>query len=358
MADLGLSGSGFYGASDSGEHSLSSSSELDLSSSSGIVSYGDKTASPELLERSMDSSPVGAPLPLSDKYTIEKEWGGAAMADYVNALRRDHPTMTLDAMKEIPEMKLLSEIFSANKGKSSPDSAVSVALKDPRMKKVIEWADKNFGGISAYKTTLKEITKVRLLLAVRRGVKYISDETKRAKYEVNIHAGTVQRGSNPLDTESLKRMYVKQSNNSNNNNVANDNNAPNNNNAPNDSTNKQGNYVVRDVIWVMDKDGNFYSHVSKLGRIHHSSFLAGEGIGAGGDWKIKNGEITEISGQSGHYKPTIDRFVSALTQLEGRGALNSEKEVVKVWDKDSGAEKKVSLTHLRLNQHKYQPFMP
>jgi hypothetical protein len=365
MSDLGLSGA-FYGASDSGELSLSGSGgygvpdDDPLSGSSGYGAPGDD-ASPGVLEETLETSQVGTPLPLHEKYTIEKEWGGAAMADYLHALTRQHPGLTLEQMRELPQMKALQQIFSATKDKTSPENAVNAALKDPRMKDILAWADKSFQGLTAYDTKAKDITKVKLLLAVRRGVKYISDETKRAKYAIGFNAGAVQRGASHFDTETLRRMYMKKPDQ-----LSAVPEGPHDNNAPApapaavpDDPSKRGNYVIgRDVIWVMDNNGNFYSHVSKMGRIHHSSFLAGEAICAGGDWKIENGEITEISGQSGHYKPTLDRFLGALNQLEERGALKGDKPVVKVWEKDTKAEKKVSLVHLRFNTDKYYPYKP
>jgi len=356
MADLSLSGLGSH-MSDSGELGLSGSGEIGLSGSGEIDPYYEKNNAPtQVLDRVMEASVIGTPLPLSDGYAIEKEWQGAAMADYLKALLVHHPNMTLERMREIPEMKLLGDLFSEKKDKSTAQNAVSAALSDARLSGVIKWADDMFGGISAYKKDRPPAWKVKVLLAIRRGVKYINDDTKRAKYEVTAFNDSVYRGNSPLDTERLKKMYVKAKDGGMNDPASDPNPGGNSNNDM--SANKQGNYLVGDVIWVMDNAGRIYSHVSKTGRMHHSSFLAGDQICAGGDWKIVNGEITEISGQSGHYKPPMPAFKSALEQMEELKVLPVDKEVIKVWEINSKEEKRISLHELRWNSHKYQTYKP
>lgn len=363
MADLSLSGLGSH-LSGSGESALTGSNEIgceDPDDPYYAANAANESASPQALDRTMDVSAVGTPLPLSDGYAIEKAWQGAAMADYLKVLLNRHPNMTLDAMKELHEMKLLSEIFSAKKDKSTAQNSVTAALKNPRLQDVIKWADDLFGSIPAYRKDMPDAWKVKVLLAIRKGVKYINDDTKRAKYQVNIRADSVYRGDSPLDTERLKKMYMKTKdqdhapdpkfggNNNNDNNDNNDNDM---------SANKQGNYHVGDVIWVMDNAGKVYSHVSKTGRMHHSSFLAGDNICAGGDWKITDGKIEEISGQSGHYRPQMPAFKNALEHLEYLNVLPPERKVIKVWEISTKKEMRVSLQELRWHSDKYQVFKP
>jgi len=71
------------------------------------------------------------------------------------------------------------------------------------------------------------------------------------------------------------------------------------------------------AIWVMDPQINFYVAVTqKPGSFHHSSFMGGGLIQAGGQVVIKNGVITAISNGSGHYKPTKAQFMAALRNLQ------------------------------------------
>ncbi len=69
------------------------------------------------------------------------------------------------------------------------------------------------------------------------------------------------------------------------------------------------------AIWVCDEDGNFFSGSSEIGEFHHSTFLAGQKIIAGGEWYLVNGKVLLISNSSGHYKPTRHQLFNALRIL-------------------------------------------
>lgn len=77
----------------------------------------------------------------------------------------------------------------------------------------------------------------------------------------------------------------------------------------------------RGCIWVLSDfdEPVFYSHMGILGRFHHSSFLSGERIAAGGEWRVDNGVIAWINGASGHYEPETWRFVKTLRLLQLKG---------------------------------------
>jgi hypothetical protein len=70
-------------------------------------------------------------------------------------------------------------------------------------------------------------------------------------------------------------------------------------------------------IWVRGPNGNFYSHSHKFGRFHHSTFLADSAMRGAGEWVVTNGKIMQISGKSGHFRPTMK------ARWESAHALNS-----------------------------------
>ncbi len=57
-------------------------------------------------------------------------------------------------------------------------------------------------------------------------------------------------------------------------------------------------------IFVMDGKGNLYaSDAQEVGRLHHSSFLAGQPVAGAGEITVRSGEIEYMSDRSGHYTP-------------------------------------------------------
>jgi len=81
-------------------------------------------------------------------------------------------------------------------------------------------------------------------------------------------------------------------------------------------------------MWVWGANDQFYSHVGKIGRFHHSSLVSGEDIKAAGEWRVINGRLECISGLSGHYKPSSYSLISALVALESRGAVHFDTKVM------------------------------
>jgi hypothetical protein len=81
-------------------------------------------------------------------------------------------------------------------------------------------------------------------------------------------------------------------------------------------------------IWVIDTMGNFYAGNHVYGQMHHSSFLAGESIKAGGEVRAENGRIKFLSGKSGHYMPPIANLVGAVRILQHLGVPIQELHVL------------------------------
>lgn len=76
----------------------------------------------------------------------------------------------------------------------------------------------------------------------------------------------------------------------------------------------------KDLIFVMDPSGKIYAEKKKLGKFHHSSFLASKPVASAGYLSIDDGKITGISMVSGHYHPTGREFEKIMNELRERGA--------------------------------------
>jgi RHS repeat-associated protein len=68
-----------------------------------------------------------------------------------------------------------------------------------------------------------------------------------------------------------------------------------------------------DHIWVLDRQGRLYARRDELMRVHHSSLAAGEEVIAAGTFRVVNGRIFDLTGDSGHYfmsfdSPQLQRF--------------------------------------------------
>jgi hypothetical protein len=69
-------------------------------------------------------------------------------------------------------------------------------------------------------------------------------------------------------------------------------------------------------IFVVGANGEIHMTSHKVSVIHHSSLLAGADVTLGGEMKVANGRIVEMTNKSGHYMPTADMFVQFLHWLD------------------------------------------
>lgn len=86
-----------------------------------------------------------------------------------------------------------------------------------------------------------------------------------------------------------------------------------------DTTRSIGLEVSGAIIYVMSRDGVLYvSHpdIALDQTFGHSSFLNGQPVICAGDMKVTNGQLLEISFNSGHYKPTPTHMLNCLKLLE------------------------------------------
>ena len=72
-------------------------------------------------------------------------------------------------------------------------------------------------------------------------------------------------------------------------------------------------------IFVAGEDGQIYMTSHKIGVQHHSSLLAGADVAIGGEMKVTQGHIVEMSNKSGHYLPTVDSLRQFLHWLDKDG---------------------------------------
>jgi len=86
------------------------------------------------------------------------------------------------------------------------------------------------------------------------------------------------------------------------------------------------------AIFVMDKDGNiFASNYQEVGRMHHSSFLAGQPVAGAGELGVENGTLRLITNRSGHYHPTDVHQEQVLRWLQQQG-VDISAVVRKGWE--------------------------
>lgn len=180
---------------------------------------------------------------------------------------------------------------------------------DPEIEHILTInTDQNrFLKIQEHDTTKHDLTARQRFLA---GVKYISREADRKKYEIKFRAGCMYRGVNAqghgllFDTSKL-------------------------------STVAKG----RDwAIWVQGPDFRFYSHSHKVARFHHSSFLAGGAVLTAGEWKVSNGRITRINAKSGHYQPGMRGFHTAVRRLKNLGVCGQDCKVM-LYERNAGSNR-------------------
>lgn len=91
-------------------------------------------------------------------------------------------------------------------------------------------------------------------------------------------------------------------------------------------------FKTQKAIFVMSEEGKIYlSKNYAFGKFHHSSFLAGKPISAGGEIFIEKGVIKEVTNDSGHYIPSLD-FVkkNTLKELDARHNFNIENTKEKI----------------------------
>ncbi|MDO9181743.1 MAG: hypothetical protein Q7U04_05015 [Bacteriovorax sp.] len=85
---------------------------------------------------------------------------------------------------------------------------------------------------------------------------------------------------------------------------------------------------VEKGIYVMDATGEiFIQPESIVGKIHHSSILAGKPVAAAGEITVEKGIIKYIDRNSGHYRPSAEKYKQVLDELESQGVVLSKDAI-------------------------------
>jgi len=144
------------------------------------------------------------------------------------------------------------------------------------------------------------------ILTMDRGVKYV-DKEDRWRYRIIVKDGLLQRRDpksvdgkhatpfEPFSTHGLKTVSI-------------------------------GEHFAAWVAGVPpdrkdpSKTGlRFYSHKHKKDRFHHSSFLQGADVEAGGEWGVFEGRLFAVVDKTGHYKAFPQNVAAALADLQRQG---------------------------------------
>ena len=212
-----------------------------------------------------------------------------------------------DAIASVPHAKSAAPIFQAHPDvKSAYDRFVN-SLYPGKAGKITD--AKAFG----------------ILKILAGGVKYCTTELAEQKYKVELGASMTRRGR-VFDSQDLYKdktaRYLQGS-------IAGG--------GGNDFTKFRSIWVMS---WSQANEPEFFTHIGKIGRFHHSSFKAGEAIMAAGEWVIEAGACRMINSCSGHYRPEPWRFLAACIQLKNRAVITPQT-VVEVWETRSGDRKLV-----------------
>lgn len=108
------------------------------------------------------------------------------------------------------------------------------------------------------------------------------------------------------------------------------------------------------AIFVIGPDQDLYTGSHIGGVFHHSSFLGEGAVMAAGEIKTnKNGQITELSSKSGHYRPTDKENQFMLNYFKNRGADLSKLQFT-AYGTNGQTEKYNAAKYLNYLEHKHE----
>jgi hypothetical protein len=89
-------------------------------------------------------------------------------------------------------------------------------------------------------------------------------------------------------------------------------------------------------LYVMDTTGKIYCHGKQDElALKHSSFLAGGATLAAGTMRVVDGVVTQVSGRSGHYRPTVQQMLNLLERLRAYQVDLTKTTVYREYYKDN-----------------------
>jgi hypothetical protein len=90
---------------------------------------------------------------------------------------------------------------------------------------------------------------------------------------------------------------------------------------------------------------------ANLAFVNHSSFTGGKAVAGAGEMRVEQGELQQVSDQSGHYKPDGQMMGQTLDQLNAMG-VNMDKASLKLVGKDKDhKEKPLYVSPQQFQQH-------
>lgn len=81
------------------------------------------------------------------------------------------------------------------------------------------------------------------------------------------------------------------------------------------------------IAFVWTKEGDFLTHPHKVGEWHHGSLSAGHSVRSAGMWTVVKGKVTDITNNSGHYRPDSCNFYLLIKHLLEQGVLASDVRI-------------------------------
>jgi hypothetical protein len=89
----------------------------------------------------------------------------------------------------------------------------------------------------------------------------------------------------------------------------------------------------KSCIWVCapnrDDKPVFYSHICKLNKFHHSTFMGGGSVIGAGEWIVRQGKLVSFSANSGYYRTEMKQLYNAALHM--RDAVRPSTTVL-LWD--------------------------
>jgi len=82
------------------------------------------------------------------------------------------------------------------------------------------------------------------------------------------------------------------------------------------------------LMYLMAPDRKLYMHTKTVGKMQHSSFLAGAAVVFAGSCRVHHGWITVLTNESGHYKPSNDALYKFIEFLRSCGLDTASMSVL------------------------------
>ncbi len=133
--------------------------------------------------------------------------------------------------------------------------------------------------------------KASWVRSFNRGIRYMNSG-ERSSYQIQINNGVLYQNGSKFDTGKMKTQF-------------------------------SGTGVA---IFVQSIDGTFYSSNHLGGRLQQSGSASNAPCRSAGEWKVDNGRIEWISGESGFYIPTMKQLINAVSDLKFQNALDQATE--------------------------------